>query len=54
MFVSGYFHLLGMRMTRKYVSCSKVGQDLWKPLIAKETSKMETAFIKNLDMNNLE
>jgi len=28
MFVSGYFNLLGMRMTRKYIQCSKVGLDL--------------------------
>jgi len=30
MFVFGYFHLLGMRKTRKYMPCSKVGLDLWK------------------------
>jgi len=30
MFVSGYFHLLGMRKTRKHIPCSEVGLDLWK------------------------
>jgi len=29
MFVSGYFHLLGMRKTRQYIPRSKVGLDLW-------------------------
>ena len=53
MFVSGYFHLLCMRKSRKYISCSKVGLDLWKSMRLKETSKMQTAFTKNLDMNNL-
>jgi len=40
--------------TRKYVPCSKVGLDLWKWMRLKETSKMQTAFTKNLDINNLQ
>jgi len=28
MFVSGYFHLLGMRKTRNNIPCSKVGLDM--------------------------
>jgi len=54
MFVSGYFHLLGMRKTRKYILCSKVGLDLRKQMRLKETSKMQTAFTKNFDINNLQ
>jgi len=54
MFVAGYFHLLGQRKTRKYIPCSKVGLDLWKWMRLKETSKMQTAFTKNLDLNNLQ
>jgi len=40
MFVSGYFHLLGMRKTRRYIACSKVGLDLSKRIILKNTSKI--------------
>ena len=29
-FVSGYFHLLGMRKAKQCIPCSKVGLDLWK------------------------
>ena len=54
MSLSGYFHLLGMRKTRKYIPCSKAGLDLWKWLRVKETSKMETAFTKNIDITNLQ
>ena len=54
MFVSGYFHLLGKRKTRKYIPCCKVGLDLWKWMRLQETRKMQTAFTKKLDMNNLQ
>ena len=54
MFVPGYFHLLGMRKTRKYTPCSKVGLDLWKWMRLKETSKLQTAFTKYLDIHNLQ
>jgi len=51
MFVFGYFHLLGMQRTRKYMPSSKFGLDLWKWMRLKETCKMQTAFTKNLDIN---
>jgi len=54
MFVSGYFHLLGMRKTRKFIPCSKVGLDLWKWMRLKETGKMQTALTKNLEINYLQ
>ena len=31
----------------------KIGLDLWKWLRVKERSEMETAFTKNVDLNNL-
>jgi len=47
-------HVLGMWKIKKCIFCSKFGLDLWKWLRVKERSKMETAFTKNLDLNNLE
>jgi len=46
MFVTGYFHLLGMRKTRKYIPCSEFGLDLWKWMRLEETCKMQTVFTK--------
>ena len=40
--------------TFPYISCGKVGQDLWKWLRVKERSQMKTAFTKKWDPNNLE
>jgi len=54
MFISGYFHLLGMRKARKYIACSRVGIDLWKRMRLKDTSKMQAVFTKHLDINSLQ
>ena len=54
MFVSDHFHLLGIRKTRESISSRKIGLDLWKWPRAKEASKVETAFRKKWDMNNLD
>ena len=54
MIVSAYFHLLGMRKTRKCIPFITVGLGFWKWMTLKETSKMQTAFTKKLDINNLQ
>jgi len=42
-----------MWKTRKYISCCKVELDLCKWLWVKESCKIETAFTKHLDLNNV-